>query len=193
MKPSWKVLWSVILVTGATGALAAPPLPCAGVTDVKSKSRQSFESGTLMTSLLALQAQGEAKFHPTFAPPAQQCLFASFDVAGKVVEAIHSPFEVGENTLHWRFTTGGAEPRAVFVIYEGMASLMAKKPTFFVVEERAGAVSYYAMFREQPTYAALKPLVTGIFEGSAQPLAAVRWPAGAKEPVIDAYDTKRLK
>ena len=50
-----------------------------------------------------------------------------------------------------------------------------------------------AMFRDQPTYVALKPVVSGILDGSAQPLATVRWPAGAKEPVIDAYDSKRLK
>jgi hypothetical protein len=49
------------------------------------------------------------------------------------------------------------------------------------------------MFRDQPTLAALKPLVTSILDGSAQPLARVRWPPGAKEPVIDAYDSKRLK
>jgi len=74
-----------------------------------------------------------------------------------------------------------------------MASFIAKKDVFFVVEERKGSISYYAMFRDQPTYAALKPVVTGILDGSAQPLATVRWPAGAKEPVIDAYDSKRLK
>jgi hypothetical protein len=49
------------------------------------------------------------------------------------------------------------------------------------------------MFRDQPTYAVLKPLVTSILNGSAPPLATVRWPAGAVEPVIEAYDTKRLK
>lgn len=70
---------------------------------------------------------------------------------------------------------------------------MANKEVFVVVEERNGSISYYAMFRDQPTLAALKPLVTSILDGSAQPLARVRWPPGAKEPVIDAYDSKRLK
>jgi hypothetical protein len=79
------------------------------------------------------------------------------------------------------------------VIYDGMASLMAKRPVFFLVEERAGSISYYAMFRDQPTFVALKPLVTSILDGSAKPLATVRWPAGAKEPAMDAYDTSRLK
>jgi hypothetical protein len=35
--------------------------------------------------------------------------------------------------------------------------------------------------------------VTGIIDGTAQPLAVVSWPTGEKEPVIEAYDTKRLK
>jgi hypothetical protein len=54
-------------------------------------------------------------------------------------------------------------------------------------------MSYYAMFRDQPTYAALKPIAVSIIDGGAQPLAAVRWPPGAKELVIDALDSKRLK
>lgn len=146
-----------------------------------------------MVSLSSLEAQGEAKFHPTFAPPASQCLFEKFDAGASPVEAIYSPLEKGEHTLHWRFTTAAPEPREILVIYEGMASLIAKKDVFFVVEERKGNISYYAMFREQPTYAALKPVTTGILDGSAAPLATVRWPPGAKEPLIDAYDSKRLK
>lgn len=71
--------------------------------------------------------------------------------------------------------------------------MIAKKDVFFVVEEHKGNISYYAMFRDQPTYVALRPVVTGIVDGSAQPLATVRWPTGANEPVIDAYDSKRLK
>jgi hypothetical protein len=39
----------------------------------------------------------------------------------------------------------------------------------------------------------VKPIVTAIIDGSAKPLTTVRWPPGAKEPVIDAYDSKRLK
>jgi hypothetical protein len=147
----------------------------------------------LMAGLMSLQSKGEEKFHPSYAPPASQCLFATFDVSGINVDAVFSPYEKGEATLNWRFTTGGADPRTVFVIHDGMASLMAKKEVSFVIEERHGKIAYYAMFREQPSFAVLKPLVAGILDGSAQPLAAVRWPAGAKEPVIDAYDTKRLK
>jgi hypothetical protein len=183
--------WFALASCGALAADAVPP--CAGVADVRSKSRQTFEGKTLMTNLLALEAKGEASFHPIYAPPATQCLFEKFDVSGNGVEAIHSAHEVGVATLHWRFSSAGAEPRTVLVIYDGVASLLAKKEVFFVIEERQGQIAYYAMFREQPSYAALKPLVTAILDGSAQPLAAVRWPAGAKEPVIEAYDTKRIK
>jgi hypothetical protein len=152
-----------------------------------------FDGSTLMVSLSALEAQGEAKFHPTYAPPASQCLFDKFDASASLVEAIYSQFEKGEHTLHWRFTTAAPEPREIVVVYEAMASLVAKKDVFFLVEERKGNISYYAIFRDQPTYAALKPLVTSVLDGSAAPLATVRWPPAAKEPVIDAYDSKRLK
>ena len=191
MKATW-ILFAA-LMTAAANADEATVAPCADLTEPKSKSRQFFEGKILMTNLLALEAKGEAKFHPAFAQPAQQCLFGKFDVAGTGVDAIHSKFEPGEATLLFRFATAGSDARNIFVIYDGMASFMSKKTVFFIVEERAGAISYYAMFREQPTFAALKPLITGIVEGSAKPLARVRWPAGAKEPEIDAYDTSRLK
>ena len=147
-----------------------------------------------MPLLLMLEGKGEAGFHPTYAPPASQCVFEKFDVADAGVQAIYVPLvKDAAPTLHWRFIASGAEAREILVQYDGTAAVMAKKDVFYVVEERKGSIAYYAMFRDQPTYAALKPLVASILDGSAQPLALVRWPAGAKEPVIDAYDTQRLK
>jgi hypothetical protein len=181
-----------LLVVIAAQAFAAPP-PCTGITEPKSKSRLYFDGTTLMTSLLALQAQGEAAFHPAYAKPVSECVFE--EIAGATpVTAIYTPFEAGEHTLHWRFTASGTEAREILVIHDGVASLMSKKgPVLFVIEERKGSISWYAMFRDEPTLAALKPLVSGILDGTAAPLATVHWPAGAKEPLIDAYDSKRMK
>lgn len=174
-----------------TGAWATEP--CAGVAELKSKSRQIYESKALMPQLMMLQGQGEAKFHPAFAPPRSQCNFEKFEAAGNAVDALHTPFEkLGDPTLLWQFVTAGAEPRTIHVIHDPVTSLMNKKDVFFVVEERQGKISHYAIFRDQPTFAALKPLVTGILDGSLQPLSVVHWPAGAKEPMIDSFD-KRLK
>ncbi|MBC8027765.1 MAG: hypothetical protein H7Y89_17370 [Steroidobacteraceae bacterium] len=178
-------------------ALADSPAPadCGAVPALKSKSRPTFESNVLMTSLLFLQGQGEAEFTPKYSKPASECVLDRFDVAGLPVVAIYSPFERGEGTLHYRFVAGSETgAREVLVIYDGVTAAMAKKGEVFkVVEDRAGKISYYGLFRDQPTYATLKPLITGILDGSAMPLATVRWPKGEKEPVIDAYDTKRLK
>jgi len=184
-----------LLAGHAWGADPAPPVTdCAGITDVKSKSRPLFEQKALMPVLMMLEGKGEAHFHPEYAPPASQCVFEKFDVAGSAVQAIYSPLEKGPNpTLLWHFQVSGADARELLVLYDGTAAVMAKKEVFYVVEERKGTISYYAMFRDQPTYAALKPIAVSIVDGSAQPLAAVRWPPGAKEPVIDAFDSKRLK
>ena len=180
-------------VAADTAADAAVP-DCSGVADIKSKSRQSFDGSTLMVSLLMLEKQGEADFSPKFAPPSSVCVIDKFDVGGTPVSALYSPFEKGEQTLHYRFVSHGDETREILVVYDGIASLVAKKDLLFIVVEKLkGNVSYYAMFRDQPAYAALKPLIVSILDGSAKPLAMVRWPAGAKEPVIDAYDAKRLK
>ena len=43
----------------------------AGVVDATGKSRRSFDGKALMTNLLMLQAQGEAKFHPVYSPLAR--------------------------------------------------------------------------------------------------------------------------
>lgn len=166
---------------------------CAGITDVKSKSRPLNEGKVLMGNLLMMEAKGEAAFHPEYEPPASQCVFEKFDVGGSAVQAVYSPFARGEQTLHWRFRVSGVETRELLVLYDGTASFMANKDVFFVVEERKGNISYYAMFRDQPTYAALKPIAVSILDGSAQPLATVSWPPGEKEAVIQAYDGKRLK
>jgi hypothetical protein len=182
-------------MTGPALAESPAPADCGAVPALKSKSRLFFDGGVLMGSLLLLQAQGEAEFTPKYAKPASECVLDRFDVAGLPVVAILSPFEKGDGNLHYRFVAGGeTNAREVLVIYDGVAAAMAKGGTLLkVVEDRAGVISYYAMFRDQPTYAALKPLVTGILDGSAAPLATVRWPKGEKEPVIDAYDSKRLK
>jgi hypothetical protein len=180
-------------VSAAQGASAITD--CAGITDIKSKSRESSAASTLMVSLLTIEKQGEADFRPKYAAPASECVFQKFEVAGVSVSAIYTPFAKGESTLHYRFAAAGSdEPREIIVVYDALASLVAKKgEIFFVIENRKGSISYYAMYRDQPTYAVLKPVVVSILDGTAKPLATVHWPAGAKEPVIDAFDSKRLK
>jgi len=173
---------------------AAPVADCSGITDVKSRSRLLLESKVMMPILLMLEGKGEAAFHPAYLPPASQCVFEKFEVAGSTVQAIYAPLKKDPApTLHWRFLVSGAEPREILVLYDGTAAAMAEKDVYYVVEERQGNISWYAMFRDQPAYAALKPLAVSIIDGSAKPLALVRWPAGEKEPVIDTYDMKRLK
>ncbi|HLA71412.1 MAG TPA: hypothetical protein VK624_07865 [Steroidobacteraceae bacterium] len=187
-------LW--LSASGMAAETAAVGLAdCAGIVDIKSKSRQLFDGATLIVALAALEAQGEAQFKPKYAEPASQCAYEKFEVAGKPVTAIYSPFEKGEQTLHYKFVSASeSDSREVLVLYDAMASLMAKKsPIFFVAENRGGHISYYVMFRDQPSYAALKPIVVAVLDGSAAPLATVRWPDGAKEPVIDVFDSKRLK
>lgn len=195
MNDRMRVIVAGVAILWALAANGVEPADCVDTADIKSKSRPFFDGSVLMTNLLSLQAQGEAEFRPKYAAPSSQCVRERFESAGFKVTAVQSPFEKGALTLHYRFVAvSGAETREVIVVYDGTASLMAKKSDIFLVtENRAGKISHYAMFRDRPTYAASKPLVVGILDGSAQPLATVRWPAGAKEPVIDAFDSKRLK
>ena len=112
----------VLLVTIAfcagpavTAADAETIAPCAGVTEIKSKSRPLNQLGMMMVTLLILEKQGEADFRPKYAAPASACLLEKFDVAGTTVNAIYTPFEKGEQTLHYRFTTEASGKRAKFL------------------------------------------------------------------------------
>ena len=188
------VAWISLL--GAGNAWCAEPAAiadCAGVTEVKSKSRQTDDLQTFMFTAVSLENRGEAKFHAQIEKPASECVFGRFEVGAAPVEAIYSPFAEGLQTTHWRFHAAGAEPRDIIVFYDANASLMTKKTIFQVVEERNGSILCYAMFRDHPTYDALRPLVTSIIDGSLKPVVGLRWPPGAKEPVMDAFDVKRWK
>lgn len=187
--------WLLLTLTMISAAHGAGELPatCAGSHEIKSKSRTFMDGGALMTHLLVLQGQGEAKFHVAPAAPAKQCLAEEFELGGYEVSAIHAPFEKGTLTRNWLFVANGATPREIQVVYDGTTSLATKKEVFLVVEERDGKIAHYAMFRDPPTLAALKPVIAGILDGTAQPLSVVRWPAGAVEPVMDTFDSKRLK
>lgn len=166
---------------------------CVGVAEPKSKSRQLDELKTFMVTAAMLEQRGEAKFHVQVEPAASECVFAKFDVGGKPVQAVYTPFEAGDQRTNWRFHVAGDEPRDIIVFYEGYASLVSKKSIFHVAEERNGSLLFYVMFRDPPTYDALRPVVTSIIEGSLKPVVGLRWPPGVKEPLMDGYDTKRWK
>jgi hypothetical protein len=142
-----------------------------------------------------LEAQGESRFHLEFSPPSSECQAELFDVADAKVTAIASSFQKGSSTVLYRFAlvrpTGKSE---VLVLYSGTAALVAGKgDVFHVSEDRDGVISWYEMFRDTPSYPVVKELVQRIIDGGAKPLLAVRWPAGAKEGEMVAYDSKRLK
>lgn len=167
---------------------------CSGATSIKSKSRSLNEMSTLMITLLTLEKQGEANFTPNYPTPPSQCALERFTAAGVPVTTVYSPLEKGDGlALLYRFVVEGTEAREIIVVFDALASIVAKKTVFLVIEKRKGDISFYEMYRDQPTYAVLKPLVTSIVDGSAKALATVHWPPGAKEPVIDAIDSKRLK
>jgi len=168
--------------------------PCAGPMNTEGKSRQRFDATPLMIVANELETQGESKFHLQYSPPASECQVEAFDVAGNKIAAIASPFEKGPSTVLYRFLVGRPAGKSeVLVLYNGTAALIAKKgEVIHVSEERDGVISWYAMFRDVPAYPVVKELVGQIVSGAAKPLMAVRWPAGAKEGEIVAYD-KRLK
>lgn len=192
------VALSLLLLTSslafAQETRAIPEAPCKAAPLAKGKSRQRFDGTAFMVAVTELESQGEKNFRLEYDPPAAECLVERFDVAGREVSAIYNPWEKGLQTLLYRFVARTPEgPREVLVLYSGPVGFVMKGQVFHVTETLGGVISFYAMFKEQPTYQAAKDIAAAIFSGSAKPLLAVRWPEGGKEPMIVAYDGDKLK
>lgn len=191
------VTLSLLLITPVSFAQetrAIPDAPCKAAPPAKGKSRQRFDGPAFMLVASELEAQGEKNFFLQYEPPAAECLVERFEVSGQEVSAIYNPWERGTQTLLYRFVAKTPEgPREVLVLYSGMVEFVMKGQSFHVTETRGGVVSFYAMFKEQPTYQAAKEMAASIFSASAKPLLAVRWPEGAKEGEVVAFDSDKLK
>jgi hypothetical protein len=199
---SLRGIWGVVVV--CLVAIVAPiraqeirPVPeaqCKVSPPAKGKSRQRFDATAFMVVAGELEAQGEKDFRLKYDSPEAECLVEYFIVADATVNGVYSPWEKGSQTLLYRFVMASPdESREVLVLYSGTAGLVTRGHAFHVTETRAGTVSFYAMFKEEPTYQASKDLATAIFSASAKPLLAVRWPEGAKEGEVVAFDSAKLK
>lgn len=170
-----------------------PAAECERAPPMKGKSRQRFDSTSFMVVAGELEAQGEENFRLIYEPPTAECLVERIVLSGHKLAATYNPREKGAQTLLYRFVAED-NSREVLVLYSGMVGLVAKGGHgFHVSETRGGIVSFYAMFKEQPTYEAAKTIAADILSGSAKPLLAVRWPEGAKEGEVVAFDDARLK
>jgi hypothetical protein len=188
----------LVAVSASAAAEEQPALlksTCVQAPPLKGKSRQRFDSAAFMVVAAELESQGEKNFKLIFDPPSASCLVERVNLAGLETEAIYNPWVKGMQTLLYRFAAASSpETREVLVLYSGSVGLLVKGDyAFHVTETRDGVVSFYAMYKEEPTYPAARALAASIFSGTIKPLLAVRWPEGAKEGEVVAFDTTRLK
>jgi len=183
-----------VFAAHAQEAPLLPDAPCKAAPPSKGKSRQRFDATAFMTVAGLLEAQGEKNFRLIYDAAAEACLVERFEQSGQDVNAVYNPWQKGTQTLLYKFVrTSAEETREVLVLYSSMVGLVAKGQGFHVTETRNGVVSFYAMFKEEPTYQAAKDLASSILTDSAKPLLAVRWPPGAPEGEIVAFDSSKLK
>jgi hypothetical protein len=175
--------------------VVAPLSSCASPPPESGKSRLRFESTPLMLVAHELEEQGESAFYLQYSSPAAECLVETFKLADATVTVSYNPFEKGLSTLVYRATVERPSAKSeVLVLYSGTAGFVSGGDyVFHVLEEKDGIVSWYAMYRDPPTYPVVKVLIEQLVKGDAKPLLAVRWPKGAKEAEIVAFDSKRLK
>lgn len=183
-------------LSGTVHAADAPS--CETTSTAKERAAERFDQAGLMMVATLLEQQGEANFHLKYAQPKSQCIADSFKVGGATVTVMYSPWQKGPSTLLYRVnvtrSSDGGGTTDILVIYDGVTSLSAGAGLMFhVSEEHQGVISWYAMYREEPSLADVKALATRIVEGKAKPLLAVTWPKGAKEGELVAIDSARLK
>ncbi len=173
----------------------ASPKPCVQGTAAGGKLDERWDSLSLMVVAKELESQGETKFHLEFSAPAAECTLDTFVLGDTAVTVTYSAPEKGVSTLNYRFRIQRPDlTTEALVLNSGMAALVAGAgPVFHLSEESGGVISWYAMYKREPPYKAVRTLVEQIIAGEAKPLMAVRWPPGAKEGEMLAYDTKRLK
>ena len=189
------IIGSMLLSHIANAADSSPVVAkCENFVDVKSKSRQEFDSTIFLQVSGILENQGAGSFDVAYEAPKSVCEVESFDNAGSQVTILHSPWKKADATLLYRvLIKSPAEQREILVVYDGIVANVAKEDCFHVSEKRNGVVSWYAIYKDQPTYTVVKGLVTAILADQAKPLLAVKWSADGKELEQVTYDNSRLK
>jgi hypothetical protein len=171
-----------------------PEGKCAGAPKRNGKAHQRFDGVAFMSVASLLEAQGESNFRLQYDNPEAECLVETFEVGSFKVSGVFNPWKKGLQTLYYRFVADGQPARReILVLYNGSCGMLNGGYCFHVSEQRDGIVSWYAMFRDEPPYAPMKEIVGSILNGTAKPLLAVRWPEGAKQGEVVAYDSDRLK
>ncbi len=193
-----KYLPLLLLLVGLPAARAAEPaLPiCDAPPAVQEGAPRLFEAQPLMLVAHLLESQGEADFRLKYAAPQAECALDAFVVGDAEVAVSYNPWVKGPSTLVYRWRVLRAGQRSeLLLLYHGLAgALGGTGPLFLLSETRAdGVIAWYAMYGHEPGPAELRAQVQSIVAGRAEPLLAVRWPAGAKEGEILAYDAVRLK
>ena len=184
-----------LLCLGGTAVAAEPVAPCDPKPPEGRASREGFRFTPLMAVANQLEKQGEHHFHLQYAPPATECDAGAF-TAGEATITMHRATGPHDGaSLAWRLVVARADgPTEILAIYDPIGTLLNdEKPFFHVSEERAGVISWYALYDEEPSASTVRTLATHIVEGSAKPLFSVTWEPGKIEGTIVAFDSKRLK
>jgi hypothetical protein len=168
---------------------------CASGAASSSKLDERWDSLSLMVVAKDLESQGESNFHLSFSAPAAECTLDTFVAGDATVTVTYNALEKGLSTLNYRFKIQQPDVTTeVLVLNSGMAAFVAGAgPVIHLSEEERGVISWYAMYKREPPYKVVRALVEQIIAGEAKPLMAVRWPPGAKEGEMLAFDTSRLK
>lgn len=136
----------------------------------------------------SVEAEGEKNFHVNFDTPSAECQVERFNAGGMTVVAYAVPELKGKgvNALLYKFVVSRPEGDSTILVIRGITALLlpGRSSSMHVSEERNGVISWYAMYREIPSYAAVRAVAERVAKGSMEPLLSVRWPPGAREPEI---------
>ncbi len=160
--------------------------------EVNDPAQPIFSGKLFMTLVLNQEKDGKRGFHLTYKKGKKGPAINTGSLAGYEIKTDTFNFVPGMQTLLYKFNAKGPKgKRKIFVLYNGLLSLIAENGFYFyIAEEYEKSIRYYAMFDAQPSLEQVTSVIESALADPDTALVATRWEG--KESSIFIYDSERL-
>jgi hypothetical protein len=167
---------------------------CPDEPKLREKPRLVRDLTTWVMLISPLEIQGNGNFELRYEFPETSCDKDVIKTNAGTAKVLYSPFDAELESLLYRAVIEDmAEPREIVVLYAEIVTAVRNRGFHFYIAESRGEKTYfYAMYRDQPRYEAIRPILVDILNGKATVLIAVEWPKGSNDALIVEID-KNLK
>ena len=186
-----------IISSGSPTALAQEAVNANGIEagcpdepKLRKKPRQVSDLTPWVMLVSQLEIQDKESLKLRYEVPETICEKDVIETNAGRARVFYSPFETDLESLLYRVIIEDVpEPREIVVLNSAIVSAVRNRGNhFYIAESRGMRTNFYAMYRDQPPYDAIRPLLVEILNGKATTLIAVEWPKGSAEAVIVEID-----